>query len=129
MFFYNNLKFLFKDIDKKAFCFENKIPYRTFQDVYSGKTKDPRMSFLIQISMGISISLDDLIYKDLSKESKWSNPNFKTLISIQEELWSSLFLWGFFKSFLFVTSSRKYRQLFSGGFYETLRKYTISYFV
>ena len=70
MFFYNNLKVLFKDIDKKAFCFENKIPYRTFQDVYSGKTKDPRMSFLIQISKGISISLDDLIYKDLSKESE-----------------------------------------------------------
>ncbi len=69
MFFNSNLKFLFKTIDKKAFCLKNGIAYRTFQDIYSGITKDPRMSFLIQLSKGLSISLDDLVYKDLSSES------------------------------------------------------------
>ena len=68
MFFYNNLKFLFKNIDKKGFCLKNGIPYRTFQDVYSGITKDPRMSFLIQISKGLDIPLDNLIFKNLSSE-------------------------------------------------------------
>lgn len=68
MFFNSNLKFLFKTIDKKAFCLKNGIAYRTFQDIYSGITKDPRMSFLIQMSKGLSISLDDLIFKDLSSE-------------------------------------------------------------
>lgn len=56
-------------MDKKAFCLKNGIAYRTFQDIYSGITKDPRMSFLIQISKGLKISLDDLVYKDLSKEN------------------------------------------------------------
>ncbi len=68
MFFYNNLKFLFKNVDKKSFCLKNGIAYRTFQDIYFGITKDPRMSFLIQISQGLSISLDDLIFKDLSTQ-------------------------------------------------------------
>ncbi len=70
MFFYTNLKYLFKNIDKKSFCQRNGIAYRTFQDIYSGITKDPRMSFLIQISKGLSMSLDDLVYKDLSSSEE-----------------------------------------------------------
>lgn len=69
VFFNSNLKFLFKTIDKKAFCLKNGIAYRTFQDIYSGITKDPRMSFLIQLSKGLDISIDDLIFKDLSSDN------------------------------------------------------------
>ena len=69
MFFNSNLKFLFKTIDKKALCLKNGLAYRNLQDIYYGITKDPRMSFLIQLSKGLSISIDDLIFKDLSSES------------------------------------------------------------
>ena len=72
MFLLNNLKFLFKNKDKKAFCELNKIPYRTFQDVYLGKTKDPRLSFIISISKAINISIDKLIFNDLEKETNLS---------------------------------------------------------
>ena len=67
MFLLKNLKFIFNKIDKKAFCEINNIKYRTFQDVYSGITKDPRISFLIAISKALNISTDDLIFKDLEK--------------------------------------------------------------
>lgn len=68
MFLKENLMFLFKNRDKKEFCNKCCIPYRTFQDVYLGITKDPRISLLLKISEELNITIDDLLKKDLSKE-------------------------------------------------------------
>lgn len=67
MFLQKNLIFLFENRNKKDFCENCGIPYRTFQDAYLGITKDPRISLILAISEGLNISIDDLIKKDLSE--------------------------------------------------------------
>lgn len=66
-FFNSNLKFLIKNISN--FCSINEIKIRTFQDVYYKKVKNPRIDTIIEIASALNISIDDLIYKDLTKEN------------------------------------------------------------
>lgn len=43
------------------------IPLTTSQQIINGTTTDPRLSVLIKLTKIYKISLDELIYKDLSK--------------------------------------------------------------
>jgi hypothetical protein len=56
-----NLKKYFKSNEIKEFCSKNEIKYRTFEDIYYGYTKDPRISILYKIAKGLNITIDDLI--------------------------------------------------------------------
>ena len=72
-----NLKKFIKNNEIKAFCSKNNIPYRTFQEIYYGNTKDPRISIMFQIAKALNVEIeklllgdDDLVYKDLSSSEE-----------------------------------------------------------
>ena len=43
------------------------IPLTTSQQIINGTTTDPRLSVIVKLSKIYEVSIDDLIYKDLSK--------------------------------------------------------------
>lgn len=67
-----NLIFLLKkmQISKQELSKLCKIPYMTLSDIIKGTTKDPRISLIINISLSLNISIDDLLLKDLEKENE-----------------------------------------------------------
>lgn len=56
-----NLKKLVNNNEIKAFCNKNNIAYRTFQEIYYGNTKDPRISIIYQIAKALNITIEELI--------------------------------------------------------------------
>ena len=67
MFLKNNLLFL--KLSKKSYkelSEFTKIPETTLKDLVSGKVTNPRLDVLIKLSKAFNISIDDLVFKDLS---------------------------------------------------------------
>lgn len=56
-----NLKKYIKNSEIKSFCTKNNIPYRTFQEIYYGNTKDPRISIVYQIANALEIPIEALL--------------------------------------------------------------------
>lgn len=56
-----NLKKYIKNNEIKSFCVKNNIPYRTFQEIYYGNTKDPRVSIMYQIATALEITIETLL--------------------------------------------------------------------
>lgn len=65
--FYENLKILIKNM--KQFSEKNNIKYNTLQNTIYQINK-PSIDVVILISKGLNISIDDLLYKDFTKEQK-----------------------------------------------------------
>lgn len=68
MFLQSNLRFLITN--QAQFSRDSEIPKRTIQEIIYGKNKNPRIDTLMKIASALNISIDDLIYKDLTKENK-----------------------------------------------------------
>lgn len=66
-FFYTNIKILIPNM--LQFSKNNNIAYTTMQNIIY-KTNKPSIDIIILIAKGLNISIDDLIYKDFSKEVK-----------------------------------------------------------
>lgn len=76
MFFYENIMFL---KEKKNFSVNElskmiSIPQTTLNDIFNKRTKNPKLETIAIIGIGLKKlkyinTLDDLIYKDLSKEN------------------------------------------------------------
>lgn len=66
-FFYSNLKFLITN--QTQFAKECDLSRRTLQDIIYGSTPNPGILKIIKIASALNVSIDDLIYKDLTKEN------------------------------------------------------------
>jgi len=67
MFLKNNILFL--KLSKKSYkelSEFTKIPETTLKDLVSGKVTNPRLDVLIKLSKAFNISIDDLVFKDIS---------------------------------------------------------------
>lgn len=65
--FYNNIKHLIPN--PKEFSRNCNIEYRTLQNIYY-KISKPSIDKIIILSKALNISIDDLLYKDFTKEQK-----------------------------------------------------------
>ena len=45
------------------------MPLTTIQQIFSGRTEDPRISVVIKLAKIYGVSIDDLLLKDLEKEN------------------------------------------------------------
>lgn len=72
MFLKENILYIVKrdNLSKSKLSILTSLPYMTISDIMSGKISDPRISSVSKIALGLKISIDDLIFKDLSKEIK-----------------------------------------------------------
>lgn len=67
MFLQSNLKILITN--QMQFSKKTNIPRRTLQSLIYGDRQDPRISTIMKIASELNISIDDLIYKDFTKEN------------------------------------------------------------
>ena len=68
MYLKNNLLFLKNNDSLQTMSEKTKIPKSTLFDVINGNIENPRINILIKIRETYKINLDDLIFKDLSKD-------------------------------------------------------------
>lgn len=66
MFLKNNILFLKKSNSFQTLSEITKIPKTTLFDIVNEKVKNPRIDILIKLKEAFNISIDDLIFKDLS---------------------------------------------------------------
>ena len=69
-YFLKNLSFLQGNKSLAQFSRDTNIPYRTLQDIFAKKVNYPKTETLIKLRDHFNILIDDLIFKDLSKEGK-----------------------------------------------------------
>lgn len=67
MYLQSNLKILINN--KSQFAKKTNIPKRTLENLIYGDRQDPRISTIMKIASELNISIDDLIYKDFTKEN------------------------------------------------------------
>lgn len=67
MFLQSNLKHLITN--QIQFCKQTEIKRSTLQDIIYGKTPNPGILTIMKIACTLNVSIDDLIYKDLTKEN------------------------------------------------------------
>ncbi len=67
MYLQSNLKLLISN--KLQFAKKTNIPRRTLEDIIYGNTPNPRIDTIMKIASELNISIDDLIYKDFTKEN------------------------------------------------------------
>lgn len=65
-FFNSNLKYMLKMYDMKAFCIANNLNYRTIQDLKKNINANPKKDTLIALSKALKVTIDELIFIDLS---------------------------------------------------------------
>lgn len=68
MYLQSNLKLLVTN--QVQFAKNTNIARRTLQEIIYGKVTNPRIDTIMKIASELNISIDDLIYKDFSKETK-----------------------------------------------------------
>lgn len=66
MFLKNNLLFLKKSNSFQTLSELTKIPKTTLCDITTGLNQNPKLDVLIKISQTFNITIDDLVFKDLS---------------------------------------------------------------
>ncbi len=62
----NNLVYLLKDCDVKAWCSKHNIAYRTVQDIRHGKCINIKLDTLLKLSDALNITIDKLVKANLS---------------------------------------------------------------
>ena len=66
MFLKNNLLFLKNSLSFQSLSELTKIPKTTLCDIATGINQNPKLDVLIRLKEAFNISIDDLIFKDLS---------------------------------------------------------------
>lgn len=69
MYLKSNILFLKKNISFKSMADTSGIPRSTLNDLATGKITNPKLDLLIKLRDYFKVSIDDLVFTDLSKQT------------------------------------------------------------